>query len=517
MICKLNLENSFVERLPGDGGAYEPVRPAPVSSPEILCWSKDAAQLIDLDDKCPEECPDECAEVQIFSGNILCQNMKPYAARYGGHQFGSWAGQLGDGRVITLCEVLNKNRQRWEIQLKGAGPTPYSRRGDGRAVLRSSLREFLCSESMFHLNVPTTRALCCTITGELVERDIFYDGNSVREPGAITTRLAPSFVRFGSFQIFAAQGENDLLKLLANYVIEMHFSAFKNGVEYDYQGWFRQIVHSTARLVVEWLRVGFVHGVMNTDNMSILGLTLDYGPYGWLDGYDPNWTPNTTDFAQRRYRFGAQPSVALWNLSRLGESLTSLLGEPLQIRKILEEFQGVFDVEYSRMTAHKLGLGSALSPEGWKLALGLDQCLRSSEIDMTLFYRNLAQVSVLPNVKDALNLLSSSFYTEKLPLSTEEKLVQWIGDYQSLFQTIPGSHLDRVSLMNRHNPVFIPRNYLVQKALEELSTGNRSTLDELLQAMRTPYEMNAQTQKFFVRRPEWARDKPGSSTLSCSS
>ncbi|MBL7670848.1 MAG: YdiU family protein [Bdellovibrionaceae bacterium] len=522
MICSLNLENSFVEKLPGQedpsnlntlGVAYSRVQPAPVADPEILCWSKDAAQLLELGTPSRKNSP----EVEVFSGNMVCPNMKPYAARYGGHQFGSWAGQLGDGRAITLGEVLNKNNQRWEIQLKGAGPTPYSRRGDGRAVLRSSLREFVCSEAMYHLKVPTTRALCCVLTGDMIERDMFYDGNPAHEPGAITTRLAPSFIRFGNFQICTAHKELALLKSLANYVIDLHFPNFKNSREYDYLSWFQQVVYSMASLVVEWLRVGFVHGVMNTDNMSILGLTLDYGPYGWLDVYDPHWTPNTTDFGQRRYRFGAQPSIALWNLTRLGEALAPLLGETIQIQKTLEEFQTVFDTKLSEMMAHKLGLGHALGPEGRKLAGDLDQCLRSSEIDMTIFYRNLSKILDFSDSKNALDILAASFYTKSLPTTTEAKLLQWLKDYNRLIQGSGLSSQDRVTMMNKHNPVFIPRNYLVQQALEELATGNRSTLDDLLLALQTPYEDNPQTQKFFVKRPEWAREKPGSSTLSCSS
>lgn len=523
MICRLNIENSFVEKLPGQsdlsvtdtlGFAYSRVEPSPVPAPEILCWSAGAANLIDLDT------PDfkNSMEAKVFAGNTVCPNMKPYAARYGGHQFGSWAGQLGDGRAITLGEVLNKNNQRWEIQLKGAGPTPYSRRGDGRAVLRSSLREFICSEAMFHLNVPTTRALCCVLTGDMVERDMFYDGNPAREPGAITTRLAPSFVRFGSFQILAAHKELTLLKSLADYVIDLHFPNFKSSTGYDYLGWYQQVVHLTAKLVVEWLRVGFVHGVMNTDNMSILGLTLDYGPYGWLDVYDPHWTPNTTDFGQRRYRFGAQPAVAHWNLLKLGEALAPLVGDSLQIQKILEEFQSVFDIELSQMMAHKLGLGATLGPEGRKLAGDLDQCLRGSEIDMTIFYRNLSKIPDFLDSENALKSLSASFYGNKLPSrASEVKLVQWFMDYHRLVQASSLSSLERVNMMNRHNPVFIPRNYLVQQAIEELTTGNRSTLDDLLLALQTPYEENPQTQKFFVQRPEWARDKAGCSTLSCSS
>jgi uncharacterized protein with ACT and thioredoxin-like domain len=225
--------------------------------------------------------------------------MEPYAACYGGHQFGNWAGQLGDGRAITLGEVVNERGERWELQLKGAGPTPYSRTADGRAVLRSSIREFLCSEAMHHLGVPTTRALSVVTTGDAVVRDMFYDGNAEEEPGAIVCRVAPSFIRFGNFEIFAARNDLAMLEQLVDFTIARDFAHLMvmPDVSARRAAWYAEVCERTARLMVHWMRVGFVHGVMNTDNMSILGLTIDYGPYGWIDDFNPNWTPNTTDAA----------------------------------------------------------------------------------------------------------------------------------------------------------------------------------------------------------------------------
>ena len=251
---------------------------------------------------------------QVFSGSSITEGMDPYAMCYGGHQFGNWAGQLGDGRAINLGEVINRAGNRWALQLKGAGPTPYSRTADGLAVMRSSVREFLCSEAMFHLGVPTTRALSIVATGDEVMRDMFYDGNPKHEPGAVVCRVVPSFTRFGNFEIFAMRGEFDLLKQLVDYTIRTdfpHFLAQDTELSPDvYIQWFDEILHTTVDMIVDWMRVGFVHGVMNTDNMSILGLTIDYGPYGWLEGYDPNWTPNTTDAGGRRYHFWHQPQMA---------------------------------------------------------------------------------------------------------------------------------------------------------------------------------------------------------------
>jgi uncharacterized protein YdiU (UPF0061 family) len=231
---------------------------------------------------------------QVFGGNGVLEGMQPWASNYGGHQFGAWAGQLGDGRAISLGEVLTPQGERWELQLKGAGATPYSRGADGRAVLRSSVREFLCSEAMHHLGVPTTRALSLVVTGDSVERDMFYDGHPEDEPGAIVCRVAPSFIRFGHFELPASRGDVALLQQLVNFTIKRDFPALSGSDETRYADWFADVCARTARMIAHWMRVGFVHGVMNTDNMSILGLTIDYGPYGWIDDFDLDWTPNTT-------------------------------------------------------------------------------------------------------------------------------------------------------------------------------------------------------------------------------
>jgi len=285
----LTFDNRFTRELPADPietnsrrqvakACFSRVRPQPVSAPRLVAFSREAAGLLDLTEA---DCRSE-AFTQIFSGNQLLPGMDPHAACYGGHQFGNWAGQLGDGRAINLGEIVNRQGERWTLQLKGAGPTPYSRNADGRAVLRSSLREFLCSEAMFHLGVPTTRALSLILTGDPVERDMFYDGHPEEEPGAVVCRLAPTFVRFGNFEILAARGEIALLQQLADFTIRTTFPHLGEPSPTVYIRWFAEICRTTAELMVHWLRVGFVHGVMNTDNMSIHGLTIDYGPYGRL-------------------------------------------------------------------------------------------------------------------------------------------------------------------------------------------------------------------------------------------
>ena len=306
-MAALSFDNRFTRELPADPetanfcrqvqeACYSRVRPVSVAKPELVAYAREVAQILDLT---PAAC--ETAEfAEVFAGNRQLQGMDPYATCYGGHQFGNWAGQLGDGRAINLGEVVNGRGERWALQLKGAGLTPYSRMADGLAVLRSSVREFLCSEAMFHLGVPTTRALSLVKTGEQVVRDMFYDGNAKPEPGAVVCRVAPSFTRFGSFQIFSSRGEVEVLRQLLDYTLRTDFPHLGPPSKETYLQWYREVVERTAEMIAHWMRVGFVHGVMNTDNMSILGLTIDYGPYGWLEDYDPHWTPNTTGAQGRR-------------------------------------------------------------------------------------------------------------------------------------------------------------------------------------------------------------------------
>ena len=318
-VARLRYTDRFVRELPGDprednrirqvlGACYSRVAPTAVKQPELLMLVPEVAALLEL---APVATPEL---VDVLAGNRVVAGMAPYAACYGGHQFGTWAGQLGDGRAITLGEVATSTGETWELQLKGAGPTPYSRRADGRAVLRSSLRELVCSEAMHHLGVPTTRALSLVTTGEAVERDLLYDGHAVDEPGAVVCRVAPTFLRFGSYEIHAARDDVATLRALVRFTLERYYPAYvrpdrggggESGAldSLDIAGFFAEVARRTAWLISEWLRVGFVHGVMNIDNMSILGLTIDYGPYGWIEPFDPDWTPNITDASGRRYRF----------------------------------------------------------------------------------------------------------------------------------------------------------------------------------------------------------------------
>ena len=509
MLSDLRFDDLWVRTLPGEnevkpyprqvhGQCFSRVLPTPVPAPQLLAWSDEAAQLLEVK-RSPEI-------AQVLAGNQILEGMKPYAACYGGHQFGHWAGQLGDGRALTLGEVVNSRQQRWEVQLKGAGPTPYSRRADGRAVLRSSIREFLCSEAMFHLGIPTTRALALVGTGQPVMRDMFYDGNPADEPGAVVTRLSPSFVRFGSFEIFASRGEEEVLRQLLDFVIRHYFAHLGPPGPDSYYACYDEVCQRTARMVADWMRVGFVHGVMNTDNMSILGLTIDYGPYGWLDPYELRFTPNTTDRGLR-YCYAQQPIVAQWNLARLAEALLLLVKDPKPLEESLDRYLKCYEQTYRENMWAKLGLPATIDP----LLDDLLALLPQTETDMTLFFRILADVDELGEELPA-NLMRAYYETE-LPRSYREEMLAWLRRY--LAQAGPDP--ERRPRMNRVNPSLIPRNYLVQQVIDRTQQGELGAVEEMLEELRKPYRDRSPDDPWFQKRPDWARSAPGCSALSCSS
>ncbi len=511
----ISVNNGFVENLPGDhtGGrsprtvhkaCYSLVNPEPVASPTLVAWSDDMAERFDLQRPSSGD-----NDLQILAGNKVTAAMKPYAACYGGHQFGGWARQLGDGRAIVLGELNDRRDQTWELQLKGAGRTPYSRFADGRAVLRSSLREFIASEAMYHLGVPTTRALSLLLTGDKVERDMFYDGSPQDEPGAICARMAPSFLRFGNFEIHAANENPELLKRLADWTITHHFNKIDLTSPTAYADWFKQICVSTAQLMVEWLRVGFVHGVMNTDNMSVLGLTIDYGPFGFLDSYDPSWTPNTTDLPGRRYCYGQQGSIGLWNLERLAHALGPLFTNADPLNEGLAAYAGAYEKAFAKMMAGKLGLRNIDGAEDLKLITDLDQLLQDTETDMTMFFRGLSAESIVPAVSQAFYSTPTGAHLENISAWLDRLHTRRAADNMN-------SH-DRLNLMNQMNPRIIPRNYLLYKVIEDVEKGDLTSLERLYAALRKPYDDIPEFDSLTAKRPDWARDTPGSSTLSCSS
>lgn len=523
-----DFSNSFVDELPGEvaadkrsrqvpGCCYSQVEPTGVNDPHLLAWSDDLAQFLGLfrpDTRGPA--------VDALAGNLITPTMKPFAARYGGHQFGSWAGQLGDGRAISLGEIEAGDGSSWEIQLKGAGPTPYSRRADGRAVLRSSLREFLCSEAMHYLGVPTTRALSLVGTGDTVIRDMFYSGNPEAEPGAIVARVAPTFVRFGNFEIMATSGELENLRALANYVIRRHYPELGEPSNDTYLRWFEEICRRTAVMMAHWMSVGFVHGVMNTDNMSILGVTIDYGPYGWLEPYDPEWTPNTTDFGRRRYAFGQQPHVALWNLAMLGRALSPLVSNIEDLNTGLDCYRSTFAETQYQMMSRKLGLTEIDGVDDSSLIEELQQTLAASQVDMTLFFRQLCHVAAeiaAGSTKQSLlfqDLIEAASYSAA-ESEAHAGLLQWLHLYAQRLSKEPGDAQAIKEGMLSVNPKYVLRNYLAQQAIEAAQAGDLSLLETLMQVLKTPYAEQPEHEALAAKRPEWARDRPGCATLSCSS
>ena len=513
----LRFDNAFVRDLPADpvteprrrqvhGALYSHVQPTPVAAPRVIAHSREMAATLgfsEADIEAPEF-------AQVFGGNAVAEGMQPYAANYGGHQFGNWAGQLGDGRAITLGEIVNAAGERWELQLKGAGPTPYSRTADGRAVLRSSVREFLCSEAMHHLGVPTTRALCLVATGEQVERDMFYDGRPKMEPGAIVCRVAPSFIRFGNFELCTSREDVPLLRKLVDFTLEHYFPQLDSVAQL-----LVEVAERTARLMAQWQAVGFVHGVMNTDNMSMLGLTIDYGPYGWVDDFDPSWTPNTTDAEQRRYRYGNQPRIGLWNLERLGVALLPLLADDESlVENALVAYQKTFEAEAARRNTAKLGL----SPQEHTIELtwALFSFLSEQETDMTIFYRGLGEVvkgaspTVFPEV------LKEAFY-KPAPEAHLRAGLEWLQKWWLRTREEAAAPQVVAERMNAVNPKYVLRNYLAQEAIDAAHAGDPSGITTLLEVLRHPFSEQPGQEKFAQKRPEWARSKPGCSALSCSS
>lgn len=508
-------KNEFVENFEGDesgdlsprqtpGVLYSKAIPTPVKQPELLAWSEDLANTLGV--KEPNE-----EDIKILGGNHITPTMKSYAACYGGHQFGHWAGQLGDGRAITLGEWKSPDGSTWELQLKGAGLTAYSRRADGRAVLRSSLREFLMSEAMHHLGVPTTRALSLVSTGEQVMRDMFYNGNPEFEPGAIVMRVAPSFLRFGNYQILAARDENANLEKLVNWTIDKFYPHIQG--EDKVIRWYREVVERTASLIVEWMRVGFVHGVMNTDNMSVLALTIDYGPFSFLDDYEKDFTPNTTDLPGRRYAFGKQANIAQWNLGMLAGAILPLVGNNTELLKAeIEAYEEIFNRKYYSMMGNKLGL-DMVNADDIILIDKFEHMLSVIKPDMTIFFQLLIDLPMdIEGEQEVLAHFEKSFY--EVP-GQKDWLYKVIRQYSERIKANTCSRQDSINKMKAGNPRFILRNYLLHQAIEDLEKGDDELFKKLRQAIKEPY--SDKFDEFFVKRPSWATKKAGCSMLSCSS
>lgn len=518
----LNFKHTFTEELPSDPilensrrqvkeACFSYVNPRQTNAPEMLHVSKEMAVNLGIS----ESDLSTKSFVNVFTGNQLIPNTKPYAMCYGGHQFGHWAGQLGDGRAINLFQIEHNNKQ-WTVQLKGAGETPYSRTADGLAVLRSSIREYLCSEAMYHLGVPTTRALSLALSGDEVLRDMLYDGNSAYEKGAIVSRISPSFLRFGSYEIFAARQDHKTLKILVDFTIKHHFSHLGVPSKETYIKFFAEVSERTLQMIIHWQRVGFVHGVMNTDNMSILGLTIDYGPYGWLEGFDFGWTPNTTDSQHKRYRFGNQPNIGLWNLYQLANALYPLIEDTEPLENILERYKTDFETQSVQMMKSKLGLETR-EENDHLLIQALEDALQLTETDMTIFFRNLSNFKK-GDGKKGLDIVKDAFYVSNEVSDTiAQQWRDWFGRYDFRLEKELISDTDRQVKMNKVNPKYVLRNYMAQLAIDDADKGDYNLIDELFQLLKQPYNEQPNHEKWFAKRPDWARHKVGCSMLSCSS
>ena len=514
----IQLTNFFTDQLPADPNlentrrevleaVYSFVRPIKTSNPTLLHVSDEMQHTLDFSN----EDIQSKEFLEFVTGNSVLKNSKPFAMCYAGHQFGNWAGQLGDGRAINLGEIKD-----WAVQLKGSGPTPYSRTADGLAVLRSSVREYLCSEAMHHLGVPSTRALSLSLTGDQVLRDVMYNGNPAHEKGAIVSRVAKSFLRFGNFEIFSSRNDIKNLKILTDYTIKSHFSHLGKPSKEVYLQFFQEVTSKTLEMIIHWQRVGFVHGVMNTDNMSILGLTIDYGPYGWLEGFDFGWTPNTTDKQHKRYRYGNQPTIGLWNLYQLANALYPLIEEAAPLEKILEGYKSNFEKKSQDMMRAKLGLTSDKETD-INIIQSLENNLQATETDMTIFFRTLSSFKKEQPEK-GVELIQDAFYTpDTIKGNVLNNWKQWFADYAKRLEDETTSADERLHQMNKTNPKYVLRNYMAQLAIDKADKGDTSLLEEMYLLLKEPYSEQPKFEHWFAKRPEWARHKVGCSMLSCSS
>ena len=501
MSCGLPL--NWTHRLAQLGPAYY-TRLQPTPAAEPVWASRNTALLQALG--WPESLLDDPAP---WAGNALLPGSEPLATVYSGHQFGVWAGQLGDGRALWLGEAESRLGPQ-EIQLKGAGRTPYSRMGDGRAVLRSSIREYLCSEAMHGLGIPTTRALCLVASPQTVVRETV-------ETASIVTRVAPSFLRFGHFEHFAARDQIDALRTLADHAIEHHLPEARERAQAwagnVYAGLLDEVQQRTARLLAQWQAVGFCHGVMNTDNMSLLGLTLDYGPFQFMDGFDPHHVCNHSD-TQGRYAYARQPNIAYWNLYCLGQALLPLIGDQDLTVQVLEGYKQAFPRALGDAMRAKLGLTGALAPEvlrddDWTLVEDLLQLLANERVDYTIFWRRLSQAMAAGD--GASDSAGRAWQAVQDLFLDRARWQAWRDRYRQRVGDAPPQILGATML--RTNPKFVLRNHLAEMAIRQAREGDFSEIDRLLHVLHTPFDEHPDMEGHAGFPPDWA----GQLEISCSS
>lgn len=469
---------------------YAKLNPTPFSEPPyLISFNPAAAALIDLH-------PDEANRSEfagLFGGSLLVPGMEPLAMLYSGHQFGVYVPQLGDGRAILLGEIRNEREERWDLHLKGAGMTPFSRDGDGRSVLRSAIREYLCSEAMHGLGIPTTRALCIVGSEEKVYREQI-------ETAATIVRMAPSHVRFGTFEIFYYRKQHEHLQRLADYTIELHFPALSPAAD-RYVQFFGEVVRRTAELVARWQAVGWAHGVLNTDNMSILGVTLDYGPYGFMDDYDAGFICNHSDY-NGRYAFNQQPSIGLWNLSCLAQTLLPLAPKE-ELKAALDSYMPIYSVHYRSLMRTKLGLQEERAGDE-ELAHDLLGLMQGSRVDYTRFFREL---SLFRSATGAKQPLIRDWFLDPA------RFDDWAARYGARLQEEDSRDEERRQRMNRANPKYILRNYLAQIAIERAQQKDFSEIDRLLRLLHDPFSEQPGMESYAAPPPNWGKHL----VVSCSS
>jgi uncharacterized protein YdiU (UPF0061 family) len=483
----LSFDNTYA-RLPQ--AFYARLNPTPFSSsPHLVHANPAAAKLITLD-------PEQCARPEfaaLFGGSVLAPGMEPIAMLYSGHQFGVYVPQLGDGRAILLGEATNDRGERWDLHLKGAGMTPFSRDGDGRAVLRSTIREYLCSAAMQGLRIPTTQALCLVGSDDKVYREQI-------ETGAMLIRMAPSHVRFGTFEVFYYRKQHEHLKTLADYVIEQHFPHLRE-VSDRYARFFSEVVERTATLIAQWQAIGWAHGVMNTDNMSILGLTLDYGPYGFMDDYDAGFICNHSDH-NGRYAFNQQPYIGLWNVSCLAQALLPL-AEKDALKAGLDAYTPRFEREYLQRMRAKLGFAEE-KPEDDELIRDFLGLLQGSHADYTIVFRELGTFSTTEGTSN--HRLREHFLNP-------DRFDGWAVQYQDRLRNERSRDDERCDRMNRVNPKYVLRNYLAQTAIEKAQLKEFSEIDRLFTLLQDPFTDQPGMESYALPPPNWGKHI----SVSCSS
>ena len=485
-----DLQTTFFDRFKDQDDLYcSLVAPSPLHNPVMVSSNASLALELGLN---PESMT-ESAMLRLMAGDLAETSFHPIALVYSGHQFGVWAGQLGDGRAMTLGELTvddnNGRSQLWDIQLKGAGATPYSRFADGRAVLRSSIREYLCSEAMHGLKIATTRALCLVTSDTSVYREEV-------ESAAMVCRVARSHIRFGSFEHFHYRNQPEAVKAMADYVIARHFPEWADE-DLRYANLINHTVTETAKMIAHWQAVGFAHGVMNTDNMSILGDTIDYGPFGFLDVYNPSFICNHSD-ANGRYSFKNQPSVGLWNLNALATSLMTLLPSETLIAA-LKHYEPTFLQHYRDLMAAKLGL-LHYADNDETLINSLLALMEQNQVDYTLFFRQLCYFS---EPRQAVRDL----------FVDREAFDAWAVLYVERLSQQSVSDNDRSEAMLKTNPKYILRNYMAQAAIEKAEKGDYSEVNLLLDVLQNPFEEHPQAEHYAGLPPDWAE----TISVSCSS